>query len=336
MQPSLTPEQSEEFCPIPFLQLQLNPMGSVSACCYSGEVPVGTVPAKSIQEIWNGEKMQAWRREFLEGNIRTCRGPIDTFQCHKNYRHLIPAVELREAQTQGPRRLDLRLNGQCNLQCQMCDVWRQPNGIYDKSDFWTSGPQEIFPHLLEVDMLGGEPFIQADTYRFIDAVSSVNKNCTWGFITNANYVLNARLKSYLDKITLRHIHISLDAVSAETYAKVRVGGRWEKTQQTVREYVAYRNQRADMGRGFALFASFCTQRDNWHELPAFLRFCDELALIPIIQNIIIDNTGHRANMGIINLPAEKRAEILSFLRENIPQEKHHQIQPVLSHIGYNR
>lgn len=336
MQPRLSPEQRDEFCPIPFLQLQLNPMGSVSACCFSGEVPVGTVPREGIQEIWNGEKMQAWRREFLEGNIRTCRGPIDTFQCHKNYRHLIPAVELKEVQSQGPRRLDLRFNGKCNLQCQMCDVWKQPNGIYDGSDFWRVGPKEIFPYLMEVDMLGGEPFIQADTFRFIDAVTAVNARCTWGFITNANYVLNAKLKSYLDKLPLRHIHISLDAMGAETYAKIRVGGRWEKTLQTVMDYVEYRNQRAQEGRGFALFASFCVQRDNWRELPAFLQFCEERGMIPIVQNVITDSTGHREHLGIANLDAEMKAEIAAFLRRNVPAKNQSQIDPVLSLLASAR
>jgi cyclic pyranopterin phosphate synthase len=333
MQPQLSPEKAEEFCPIPFLQLQLNPMGSVSACCFSGEVPVGTVPKEGIQEIWNGQKMQEWRREFLEGNIRTCRGPIDSFQCHKNYRHLISTVELSEVQSQGPRRLDIRFNGKCNLQCQMCDVWKQPNGIYDTSDFWAIGPKEIFPHLVEVDMLGGEPFIQADTFRFIDAVTAVNSHCTWGFITNANYVLNSKLKSYLDKLTLRHIHMSLDAMSPETYSKIRIGGRWEKTLQTVKDYVEYRNARAKEGRGFALFASFCVQRDNWRELPAFLQFCEENGLLPIVQNVITDNTGHREHMGIANLGAEARAEIASFLREKVPAGNHGHIQSVLSMIS---
>lgn len=333
MQPQLSPEKAEEFCPIPFLQLQLNPMGSVSACCFSGEVPVGTVPKEGIQEIWNGQKMQDWRREFLEGNIRTCRGPIDTFQCHKNYRHLISTVELNVLQSQGPRRLDIRFNGKCNLQCQMCDVWKQPNGIYDSSDFWAVGPKEIFPHLVEVDMLGGEPFIQADTFRFIDAVTAVNSSCTWGFITNANYVLNAKLKSYLDKLTLRHIHMSLDAMSPETYSKIRIGGRWEKTLQTVKDYVDYRNERAKEGRGFALFASFCVQRDNWRELPAFLQFCEDNGMIPIVQNVITDNTGHREHMGIANLAAESRAEIVSFLKESVPPRNQGHIQSVLSVIS---
>src|SRR5439155_91000 len=82
--------------------------------------------------------------------------------------HLLGEIEIAERQQAMPRRLDLRLNGRCNLECIMCDVWRQPNELYDNSDLWTLGPEKIFPFLLEVDMLGGEPFIQRDTYRFID------------------------------------------------------------------------------------------------------------------------------------------------------------------------
>ena len=105
---------------------------------------------------------------------------MKNFECHKMYTHLNPLAELTAVQKKHPRRLDLRLNGKCNLECIMCDVWSQPNGLYENSDLWTEGPEKIFPYLVEVDMLGGEPFIQKDTFKFIDAVSEVNKTCRWG------------------------------------------------------------------------------------------------------------------------------------------------------------
>jgi cyclic pyranopterin phosphate synthase len=293
------------FCPIPFLQLEFTPLGDVSACCFSGEYKVGSVnETKSIKDIWNSEVMQQWRREFLTGDIRICESAIKNFACQKHYQHLNSLVDFSEVQTQMPQRLDLRLNGKCNLECVMCDVWYQPNGRYDASEFWEIGPTEIYPYLKEVDMLGGEPFIQKDTFRFIQDVSSVNKDCTWGFITNCHYRLSKQLREALNSLKIRHIHMSLDAVTADTYAKVRLKGNWDIVLPTVEAYIQMRDERAKEGRGFLLFASMCVQKDNWFEVPDFIKFCEARNIVPLIQGVI-----GREHLSLTKLSPEQKSEL---------------------------
>ncbi len=316
------------FCPIPFLQLQLNPLGDVSACCYSGEYKVGDVHRSTIEEIWNGEVMRRWRREFLTGEVKICQTPISTFQCQKNYQHLNHLIDFSEIQTRMPQRLDLRLNGKCNLECVMCDVWSQPNGMYDKSDFWQIGPEKIFPFLKEVDMLGGEPFIQKDTFRFIDEVVKVNATCTWGFITNCHYRLSPQLLATLEKLELRHIHMSLDAVRPETYAKVRLKGDLKKVMETVKGFIEFRNNRASRGKNFALFASFCVQRDNWFELPEFFDFCDQHNLEPIIQEVI-----GREQLSLQGLSSDEKAELKRLYTSKIRPERQSMVRSIISGLG---
>lgn len=261
-------------------------MGNVSACCYSGEHKVGNVSEASIEEIWNGPEMRRWRREFLEDRVEICAGPMRTFNCHRNYQHLAGQVVRAEIQKDMPRRLDLRLNGRCNLECVMCDVWRQPNGLYDASDFWTVGPERIFPFLLEVDMLGGEPFIQKDTYRLIDEVLKVNPHCSWGFITNGQYRVTDHLMGYLERLRLRHIHVSVDSADPEIYSRIRRKGLLAKTIETIDHFAALRDRRSAAGQGFALFASMCVQKENWDGIPGFLEFCDARGAQPIFQLVI--------------------------------------------------
>jgi MoaA/NifB/PqqE/SkfB family radical SAM enzyme len=297
--------ERENFCPIPFLALQMNPLGNVSACCYSNEYNVGNVKDQSLEEIWNGEKLRNWRKEFLTGDIKICAQAMKDYQCHKMWDHLKSQAVPAEVQTAMPRRLDLRLNGQCNLECIMCTVWQEPNHLYDVSDFWDIGPEKIFPYLMEVDMLGGEPFIQKDTYRMIDEVSRVNKNCTWGFITNGQYNFNDHMRSYLDKITLRHIHISLDAIHPDTYAKIRLKGQLEKTLRTIDGLLSYRKER---NLHFAIFASICIQKDNWRELGDFVRYCEERSVQPILQYIV-----QRPALALTSLELGERKEAFSYL-----------------------
>ncbi len=320
-------KKRETFCAIPFLQLQLNPLGNVSACCFSGEHKVGDIRENSLKEIWNNSEMQKWRSEFISGDIKICKIPMKNFECHKMFRHLNEIVELDVIQKNPPRRLDLRLNGKCNLECVMCDVWKQPNGLYDNSDLWTDGPENIFPHLVEVDMLGGEPFIQRDTFKFIDAVAAVNSACTWGFITNSAYNFNDKLRSTLDKLKIRHIHLSMDGVSKNVYEKIRKNGVFEKTLATIETYVKYRDERIKKKNGFVIFGSMCVQRDNWQEIGAFLNFCKERSMGPILQSVI-----GRDHLSLNNLSLLDYEEILKIINPFLESDLRYAVLPVYEDV----
>ena len=43
-----------------------------------------------------------------------------------------------------PSRMEFELSNKCNLECIMCDVWRQPNRLYDASDLGVVGRDDDF------------------------------------------------------------------------------------------------------------------------------------------------------------------------------------------------
>lgn len=57
-----------EICPQPFYMLQLNPDGKVVPCCaMETAYEAGDVREESLLDIWNGEKLRAFRRKQLMG-----------------------------------------------------------------------------------------------------------------------------------------------------------------------------------------------------------------------------------------------------------------------------
>ncbi len=65
-------------CSEPFMRLAVNSNGSVSVCCvdWSHETVVGHVPNETLFAIWNGERLQAFRRRHLSGRrneLAACR-----------------------------------------------------------------------------------------------------------------------------------------------------------------------------------------------------------------------------------------------------------------------
>ncbi len=281
---SLKDIDPEHFCFYPFMQMLLQPTGVVSPCCWNQEVVLGVVPRDKLSDIWNGEVARGLRKEFLEGQPTSCAQQMRHIGCHRwSRRNYLKEIELAEIQTAAPVRFDVRLNGRCNLQCIMCDVWMQPNGLYDESDFWKNGPKDIFPYLREMDVLGGEPFVQADTFRLIDEVSAVNSNCSWAFVTNGHYKFDGPIRSRLDKIALRWLQVSLDSLDPETYSKIRVKGLLDRTLATIDALVRYRKEREFQNRGFKLMLSMCVQPNNWREISQLIDFAVERRIVPVLQ-----------------------------------------------------
>ena len=204
------------FCNAPFSQILLSPSGKVHPCCYHFGADLGSCDQK-LADVWNGSKIKKIRTEFLEGKPKTCKSRIKNLNCHLDFEHLSPFVERTIHQEKSPIRIDVRLNGQCNLKCVMCDVWQQPNGLHDDGFFWKQGPSEIFPYLKEIDLLGGEPFIQKDTFRLIEDVKKCNPDCQFSFITNAQFQNSNYILKTLQGIRVKRIQISMDAMTCLLY-----------------------------------------------------------------------------------------------------------------------
>lgn len=64
-------------CSVPWETLSVTWDGEVVPCCfdYDKKYPLGNLKDQSLKEIWNGEKMRALRREFMNNDVRNelCR-----------------------------------------------------------------------------------------------------------------------------------------------------------------------------------------------------------------------------------------------------------------------
>ncbi|MGE0174162.1 MAG: SPASM domain-containing protein [Oligoflexales bacterium] len=319
-------ESKPPFCNAPFVQLMLKPSGDIAPCCYKYAHDLGDIKQQSLLEIWNGDRIKKLRREFLSGQVKTCKKQIAHIACNERFARFADIIERNEHQSSAPRRLDLRLNSQCNLSCVMCDVWTGDNKQYDEANFWTEGPSTLFPHLLEVDLLGGEPFIQRDTYRLIEQVTAVNPGCQWSFVTNGHYQFCGRIRRYLDLINIRTFQVSVDSLDSNTYAAIRRKGNLETVKTFISDLVAYRSARAAEDRDFGLVFSMCVLKRNWDEIPNFLRFCRENGAVPDLQYAFYDPSEENS---LAFTTLEQKEHIVTMLLSNTKPSDQPWLAPIL-------
>ena len=326
---------AEGFCPAPFFQLLFHPTGKISPCCWMRDYHLGDIQRDDVLKLWNGPEIRALRKEFLTGNAITCKKNREEKACHIFYDRFLAHIEYSEVCRSLPMRFDLRLNSLCNLTCKMCNTWRGPNDVYNNFLYQKVISNDFIANVKELNMLGGEPLIQNSTFELIDLVSTSNKDCLWFFTTNLNYSFE-KIVSYLDKIRISCIQMSLDTLKPEVYKEIRKNGSFDLAIKNIHNFIAYRDHRKlERGETFKLQASMCVQKDNWEEIPAFIDYCNELGIsyhFQFAQTPI--------NVSLLSYPLEKQEEILSFLIDIVNDQNQRPLYQVISSlatcIGFKR
>lgn len=308
--------KANEFCIMPFVNIILEPGGDVGFCRHKGtEFIFGNIQNSTLSEIWNGEKIKSWRREFISGEIKTCSKELHDQQCNlcPQLNTMQAKVTLNEEQSFPPLRLTANLNGKCNLECQMCHVWQLPNGFYTEENFWKPGREEMFPHLEEIDMLSGEPLIQADTFKLIEEVSSLNPDCLWSITTNAHWNLGKKITDALDKIKIKNLIISVDSFEVESYAKIRKKGNLSIVLKTIEDLIVYEKDRVSRGLSpLSMNLNFLIQKDNWKEVKSAIDYCLERNIHPFLTFC-----HEPLEYSLLSLELSERIDILNYYLDNL-------------------
>lgn len=313
---------NKTMCPVPFTSLIFNPDGKIGCCRERGNKDVIAQMKKGISfdEIWNGEEIRKWRREFIDGTALRCQEFIKNEKCHLSglNQQLALRCDYQEYQKTPPILISPDFNGQCNLQCVMCDVWELPNGLYDSQwDYWKVLEKDVLPFVKIIDPLGGEPFIQKDTYRLMQLMNKVNKAAQWRFTTNGQWRFSKYISKNLDQLDILSFQYSVDAVTEKSYQHVRKGGTLKKLQANIEQHISYREGRVNTLGKKALypFKSITVVMDNnWREIPAIITMMTNYGIEPLFVKCKSPDT-RRIDL----LPPDNIMEVLDYIFTNVSE-----------------
>ncbi len=281
--------------------------GSVMACCYSREQPVGRYPEQSISEIWHGAKAasmrSALRRNELPAGCELCADEL----LARNFRGLLAAsfdykaaerklvipiseVAIGDAANRNyPTQLEFELSNTCNLECAMCSGTFSSTirakreklpplpQVYDKN--FVDQLEPFMPHLRNCNFVGGEPFLIDIYFDIWERLSVLNPQCRIAITTNGT-VYNSKVQRVLETLNC-FITVSLDSVVKPTYESIRVNAKMERTLANVEKFFASNKRR---GRTPAI--AVCPMVSNCREMPDLVAFANSHGAQVNFNNVV--------------------------------------------------
>ncbi len=177
-----------------------------------------------------------------------------------------------------PTSLGIDLHGVCNVKppCVYCDwdVSKAQEGdavdvpfTRETLDEWG----EFFENAAGlVNCSIGEPFMMKDLDRVLDAFGERGKRLEMA--TNGQILTDRNIQKLLGRRI--HLYISLDAATADTYARLR-NDKFDRILANLRRLIAAKGGRDGLPK---LHMVFMPMRANLHELEPFVRLCAELGV----------------------------------------------------------
>ena len=273
------PGLSGSFCYAPGINMLFGQDGKIRACCHNMEVTLGEYPKQSISEIWQGQAAQQLRNQLknydLKHGCNVCQADMNSRSFEEVRARHFDSLPLS---AHYPTMMEFLMTNTCNLECIMCmgiysslirkNREKLPPIVspYDKA--FISQLEEFIPHLSETRFSGsGEAFAIDMNYEIWEMIIRLNPKCVIMVQTNGSF-LNARIKDLLSRGNFR-IGVSLDSLYKETYESIRLNANFDRVMENIRYFSEYSRNKNEK---FAL--AMCVMRQNWKELPEFIKFCD--------------------------------------------------------------
>lgn len=177
-----------------------------------------------------------------------------------------------------PRVLVPVLTNKCNLRCIMCSRIRL-NKFYTLSFKLMKKLYKLFDYLEEIELQGGEVFLVdyfKELYHEIGKYPNIYKR----IVTNG-LLIDQELADILAKIGNLELTYSIDAVTKETYEKIRAGGKYS---DLIRSLELINNANKKYSSNVKLRINATVMKYNYKEMEKYPEFCKKYN----IENIRFD------------------------------------------------
>ena len=242
-------------CAIPWMHLEIRNNGDITPCCTTSGITIGNINTTTIDQAFHSDKMQNFRQKLLDG-----KKPYECNRCWKNEERGLKSIRIHNTDRMKQKFLlnylekpnitsiDLKFNNTCNFKCRICGpessslfaaeqkkflgIKLSPQNNWSESELFFEQIVKNLPHLTNIDMFGGEPFLIKKFVNVLQiAVAQKHaKNIRLHYNSNGSvwpeeFILHWKHFKEVD------IHFSIDAIG-KRFALQR-GSNWEDVEKNI-------------------------------------------------------------------------------------------------------
>ncbi len=254
-------------CTFPFSVAEIDWDGNVYGCCaaYFIGYTFGNIFEQPFDEIWNGEKAQEFRRQFIDRNFNHCNFSICPKEFHKDITPSLTAPY--------PTRVQLNYDSVCNARCIYC---RDHHFKNDVSKFEEHFDDIIVPILKNAKLVNvtasGEIFASNYAKNLVQKIVKIYPDLKFYIYTNGIECNEKRLKEYCLWDKVEYYVVSLPAMTKETYDKIVLDGNFNKVIENLKFLGNLRKENKISN----LIINYVVNSYNYKEMPLMVDFAKEI------------------------------------------------------------
>lgn len=246
---------SENICAIPWMHLEIRSNGDITPCCMTDNIVVGNINKDSFNDAFSSIQIQELRQQFLNGEkpsvCNRCwknedRGLV-SIRMH-NIKRLKKQFLLEKLSQPEITSIDIKFNNTCNFKCRICGpdssslyaaeqkkflgITLLPQANWSESESFINQVVENLPHLNNIDMFGGEPFLIKKFANVLQIAvdRGYAKNIRLHYNSNGS-VWPEEFISYWKHFKEVDIHFSIDAIGERF--ELQRGGSWPSVEDNI-------------------------------------------------------------------------------------------------------
>jgi MoaA/NifB/PqqE/SkfB family radical SAM enzyme len=238
--------------------------------------------------------------------------------------------------------IDLRLGNTCNLQCVMCqpressrwlptaqklselcqdkelkNEWKFKSSIdtsrfewYRNTAFW-SNLKTFLPHVKEIILAGGEPFLIKEQFTFVKACCDMGeaRHIRLRYHTNGT-IFTEEMIPYWEQFEKVHFFVSLDGIG-DVANYVRHPSNWQEIEANIRRFDS-------LGENTLTNFNFSTHALNIYRIPEVLDWADNSSLR---NRKYFCNIQEYVNISLVHYPPYQNIRVLPVDYKQVITEK---------------
>ncbi|MGK5091857.1 radical SAM protein [Deltaproteobacteria bacterium TL4] len=210
------------------------------------------------------------------------------------YRKRWDQVNSFQLESDFPLFLHIESSYQCNFQCPMCTQGNpELKAKFGYPERMTTGKilkllkeAQKF-HCPSVSFQGdNEPFLMKDLIHWFELA---REHGFLDIMVNTNgSVMTEALAERTIRSGLTRLRFSLDAITEETYAKIRINGKFERTMRNIALFLQKKKElQADLP---LVGVNFVRMKQNEHEIEAFVEYWNDRVDFIVLQEFMTPDT----------------------------------------------